>query len=264
MRICSEPEERDAHLAVLKDMLLSREYMPSVINSAITRALQVTRDVALERVVRTKDYSRPIFALTYDPRYPNIPKIMKKQWRVMTNNDPRLKEVFPAPPLVAYRVPPNLRVKLIRSKLPPIQVREKRIINGMKKCLKCPICPFVKECKVVKATATTACIEINSAVNCQTTNIIYCITCNKCNEQYIGTSERSLQKRFSEHRDYVKNEHLSQATGWHFNKKGHSVSDMRVTILEKVFSLDEALRLERESHFIKMYNTFYKGINKSS
>ena len=264
VRICSEPEERDANLAVLKDMLLSRDYLPSVINSAVTRALQVSRDVALERVVRNKDYSRPIFALTYDPRYPNIPKIMKSEWRVMTNNDPRLREVFPAPPLVAYRVPANLRVKLIRSKLPPIQTRTKRQLNGMKKCLRCPICPFVMEGKAVKSTATTACVEINSAVTCQTSNIIYCITCNKCKEQYVGTSERTLQKRFSEHRDYVKGEHLDKATGWHFNKKGHSVSDMKVSILEKVFSSDETLRLERESHFIKMFNSFYKGINKSS
>ena len=44
----------------------------------------------------------------------------------------------------------------------------------------------------------------------------------------------------------MKNEHLNKATGWHFNKKGHSVSDMKVSILEKVFSTDEALRLERE------------------
>ena len=180
----------------------------------------------------------------------------------MTQTDQHLKEVFPAPPLVAYRVPPNLRVKLIRSKLPPIQTRQKRQINGMKKCLNCPICPFVSEGKVVKATVTSATVDINSPVTCQTTNIIYCITCNKCRQQYIGTSERSLQKRFSEHRDYVKNEHLNKATGWHFNKKGHSVSDMKVTILEKVYSPDEALRLERENHYINLFNSKYCGINR--
>ena len=261
VRICSETDQRDQHLATLKEMLLERDYLPGVVNAAIKRALEVDRDTALEKVVREKDYSRPIFAVTYHPNYPSIPKIMKSAWRVMVMNDPHLREVFPAPPLVAYRVPPNLKKKLIRSKLPPKNARPRRNFNGMKKCRNCPICPFVVEGKTVKSTATNAVVEINSAVNCQTSNIIYCITCKKCSDQYIGTSERTLQKRFSEHRDYVKNEHLNKATGWHFNKKGHSVADMNVTIVEKVHSLDEALRLEREKKFIRDFNTKYCGIN---
>ena len=190
--------------------------------------------------------------------------MLKRQWRVMTNNDQHLKEVFPAPPLVAYRVPPNLRTKLIRSKLPPENTRQKRQLNGMKKCLNCPICPFVVEGKLVKSKASSEVVQINAPVTCQTKNIIYCISCIKCREQYIGTSERTLQKRFSEHRDYVKNEHLNKATGWHFNKKGHSVADMTVSIVEKVYSSNESLRLERESHYINKFNTKYKGLNRVS
>ena len=134
----------------------------------------------------------------------------------------------------------------------------------MRKCLNCPICPFVSEGKLVKSTATSLVVQINAPVTCQTKNIIYCITCKKCHEQYIGTgtSERSLQKRFSEHRDYVKHEDLNKATGWHFNRKGHSVSDMMVSIVEKVFSTNEALRLERENHYINQFNTKYKGLNR--
>ena len=59
----------------------------------------------------------------------------------------------------------------------------------------------------------------------------------------------------------MKHENLNKA-GWHFNKKGHSVSDMIVSIVEKVFSTNEALRLERESHFINKFNTKYKGLNR--
>ena len=87
-------------------------------------------------------------------------------------------------------------------------------------------------------------------------------TCTKCQDQYIGQSERTLQKRFSEHRDYVKHEKLEKATGWHFNKKGHELHHMKVTILEKVHSSDELLRIERESmHIKKKFNSKNKGIN---
>ena len=81
--------------------------------------------------------------------------------------------------------------------------------------------------------------------------------------QYVGESERTLQ-RFSEHKGYVMNTHLNKATGAHFNEKAHKVSDMRVVILEKVFSSDPAVRKERESHFIKQMNTKYKGLNKKT
>ena len=80
--------------------------------------------------------------------------------------------------------------------------------------------------------------------------------------QYIGESERSLQYRFSEHKGYVINKHLAKATGAHFNLPGHSVSDMTVTILEKVHSMDPLVRKEREELFIRKFNSKYRGINK--
>ena len=169
---------------------------------------------------------RPILVITYDPRLPPIPAILRKHWRTMTS-DPQLKEVFPLPPMVAYKRPENIKDKLIRSKVPAIQsVRPKRKQPGMTKCRNCRICPYVNNCKVVKSTATNLNVEISQEVNCQTKNVIYCITCKKCKMQYIGETERTLVERFSEHLGYVHNEHVNQATGWHFHLKGHSVSDM--------------------------------------
>ena len=107
----------------------------------------------------------------------------------------------------------------------------------MTKCNDCPICPFVKEGKTVKSTATKCSVDINRPVNCLTKNILYCITCEKCGLQYIGESERTLRERFSEHKGYVVNNKLTKATGEHFNSKGHKASDMRVTVLEKKFQL---------------------------
>ena len=47
--------------------------------------------------------------------------------------DPYLKEVFPEPPMVAYRRAKNLRDKLVKAKLPPPPTRKKRQLPGMKK-----------------------------------------------------------------------------------------------------------------------------------
>jgi len=85
----------------------------------------------------------------------------------------------------------------------------------------------------VKSTANNFSVEINTEVNCQTKEIVYSITCKKCSVQYIGTSKKSLQDRFANHRGYVANKDFSQATGRHFNSRGHSISDMTVVIVEK-------------------------------
>ena len=60
------------------------------------------------------------------------------------------------------------------------------------------------------------------------------------------------------------NQKINKATGQHFNQKGHKVSDMRVSILEKIFSSDAGVRKEREKYFISKMNTKYKGMNKVS
>ena len=180
--------------------------------------------------------------------------------------DPHLAESFPLPPLVAYRRPKNIRDKLIRTKVPPPPPsRPKRVILGMSKCNNCPTCPFVKEGKQVKSAANSAVVTINRPVNCQTRNIIYCISCKKCpTQQYIGESDRTLQARFADHRGYVSNRHLNKATGEHFNLPGHKIADMEVTILEKVFSKDQNYRRTRETMFIEQFNTKYKGLNRKT
>ena len=59
--------------------------------------------------------------LHYAPDY--ISSIIKKHWRTMVQ-DPRMKKVFQSPPMVAYRRPPNLGDKLIRSRTPdPPRIR---------------------------------------------------------------------------------------------------------------------------------------------
>ena len=135
------------------------------------------------------------------------------------SQDPRLAEVFPLPPLVAYKRPPNIKQKLIRAKVPAPITRPKRESKGMKKCLKCAACPFIKEGSKVKATQSNFTADINIAANCQTTNCIYLLGCKRCPQQYIGETDRSLKERFLEHKGYVNIHIVSKATGLHFNQK---------------------------------------------
>ena len=71
-----------------------------------------------------------------------------------------------------------------------------------------------------------------------------------------------LKERFSEHRGYVSSKNLTKTTGVHFNEKGHSISDMEITIIEKLFTEDPQFRKQREKMYIQKFNTRYRGLNK--
>ena len=177
--------------------------------------------------------------------------------------DPRMAEVFPEPPMVAYRRQKNIKDFLIRSKVPPKpQYQPKRNKQGMKKCGKsCSACPFIMEGKFIKKENKNW--EIHGKLNCETRNIVYLIECNKerCKLRYIGETEKSLRERLSNHTQKIKSLIPTTATGEHFNEPGHTLSNLTITIIEKVKMNDLNYRREREKYHIKQFKTLSKGMN---
>jgi hypothetical protein len=265
VRICSERPTLLLRFQELTSFLQSREYPLSVIERALDRARLVTREEAL-RKVKKKPLGRVVFAVDYHPALPSYSSMLKKSWNVMVK-DSYMKEVFPRPPMVAYRQPKfsSLRQLLVKSKVPP--PRRTSIVIRLKKCLKprCSTCSFVSEHSVVKSSASNFSLNVNKPVTCDSCNIVYCITCTKpqCKLiQYIGETGRRLKDRFSQHIGYVKKPDLLQPTGAHFNLPGHDVSHMKISVIEQCNVNSRMYRQTRESHFINMFNTKYKGLNK--
>ena len=71
-----------------------------------------------------------------------------------------------------------------------------------------------------------------------------------------------LKERFLEHRSYVSTNNQTKSTGAHFTSKGHSISDMEITIVEKMFNQDPQYRKQCEKLHIQKYNTKYKDLNR--
>ena len=154
-------------------MLLSRNYKNSIVNAAIDKAVKIPRAEAIKKVIRNQDPDRVVFVVTYDPRLPSISHILHKHYCTMIITDPSLKEIFPKPPIVAYKRPPTIGDKLIQYKVPKQNNRRSlRQVKGMKRCLNCANCPYVKEGKVVKSFASKASVTINAAATCETHNFI--------------------------------------------------------------------------------------------
>ena len=88
------------------------------------------------------------------------------------------------------------------------------------------------------------------------------IECKKCKAQYIGQTKDSLRKRFDKHRGSVTNKDLKKAIGQHYNQPGHSVSDMTITVVEKVYNENLFFRRRREILFMQKFKAKLKGLNK--
>ena len=134
----------------------------------------------------------------------------------------------------------------------------------MSKCARaCTACPFIKEGKAIQINNSTK-WNLNRKLTCDNFNVIYMIECDieTCKKRYIGESKRSLRDRLADHRGYITNQVKNKATGVHFNLPGHSLANLKVTILEKVKKMDDQYRKEREHYFIRKFNTFYEGLNR--
>ena len=87
-------------------------------------------------------------------------------------------------------------------------------------------------------------------LSCGSSNIIYGIHCIHCSLVYVGETGRSLRSRMNGRRSAIKKGGQSLLHR-HFHQPNHSVDDMRVQILEKIYhssgspSLSTPLRRER-------------------
>ena len=103
VRICTDMSERDMRLQELTDLFLARKYKNILINAAIEKAVTIPREEAIKKVIWNHVPDRIVFSIMYDPRLPSLSHILHKHYRTMVANDPKMKEVYHKPPMVAYR-----------------------------------------------------------------------------------------------------------------------------------------------------------------
>ena len=185
----------------------------------------------------------------------------------MTSQCPRLKRCFSKPSVVAYKRSKSIGDKLFRAKI-KIKRTSTRRVNGFsvckQLCMTCPMTGLNPGQKVKKHTChkTGETWNITSALDCQSSNVIYRITCKKCKFfVYIGMTTRKLCQRMNDHRGYIRRNE-DTATGRHFNLKGHSIADLQVVAIEKVFPTGDQELIElRESLWIARYDSVTFGAN---
>lgn len=260
-RICSLNTDFLHQLDILKTKLVSRGYNLNYICKAFESVKTIERKDALRKSVAPIS-DKIVLSITFDPRLPDISLILKNFWRVMTFN-PRMKRIFPSPPMLCWKRTKNLREFLIRAKLPKeISLRRScRKKTGFTHCNRnCNMCKFSPNfASNVISSRTNESFPILSNMNCTSKNVIYCITCTKSSggcksrPQYIGETGRKVADRFNEHFSSIKPNSL-KSIGQHFSTNAHSSADLSIVAIEQIRSSDPWIRVVREKFYIKRFD----------
>ena len=103
--------------------------------------------------------------------------------------------------------------------------------------------------------------ELKHNCDCNSFNIVYLITCLKCELQYVGETKNKLRDRMNGLRSVV---HLNKDTpiGIHFNSPNHNLTHLRIIPIELLPSLSITQRRSREQYWqLKIGTLFPQGLN---
>ena len=177
----------------------------------------------------------------------------------------------------AYKIHSNLRKMLVKSELfgdnsagsilygkntHSLSVYNKFSLCNNTRCITCRYHAY--NSNTFTSTTYNASFHINGTLTCKSTNIIYLITCIKCNIQYVGETSRCLADRLTDHRSNINNRKQTPIA-IHFNIPGHSITkDLRAITIEKIHDTVNSLIIRKQQELIwqnKLGTIYPHGLN---
>ena len=109
--------------------------------------------------------------------------------------------------------------------------------EDLRSCGNCQFCKLhLNPSTSFKSTVTNDSFNLDKSSHdinlaCKTKNVVYLVTCAKCDIQYVGMTTQAICSRFDGHRTKIRNKTVNTALCRHYSKTDHSVSDMKVQII---------------------------------
>lgn len=237
---------------LFKTRLLTRGYPERLIDKTMTTISISTRP----QIMKTHQHIRPT---TFPPLYKCLPppqfKILKK---IILKGYKPLQGTLPPPRFITSKHP-TLRNHLVRSQmkptdnqlvdiylqlddhdkesihvtagqLPRLRPRVKTVRCNHPRCVTCQHLNCSKE---FKSTKTGISYLLRHSFCCDSSNLIYLITCRKCQKQYVGLTTKQLNVRINHHRTNIINKKQIYLCV-HFNFPDHSIQDISVQAIDTI------------------------------
>ncbi|XP_048461245.1 uncharacterized protein LOC125484857 [Rhincodon typus] len=252
--ICSQDEAFHSRTSQLSSFFKDRNFPSSVVENALNRVSHISRTSSLTPRPRNKNQKRIPLVLTYHSTNLRIQRIILRHFRHL-QSDPTTKDIFPSPPLSAFRRDNSLRDSLVRSTLPSSSTTPGTFPCNRRKCYTCPHTSSLTPIPGPKKT-----FHIKQMFTCTSANVVYCIRCTRCGFLYIGETKRRFGDRFAEHLRSVRNKQLHLPVANHFNSPSHSSDDMSILGLLQCHN-DATRRLQEQQLIFRLGTLQPNGIN---
>ena len=166
-----------------------RGYPHKPLEQHYKRAARFSQKDLLDLKTRKIRDPQVLVTTTFNPRNPNISKIIRDNWNIIENTD-ELKQIFLEKLLIGFRRLPNLRDILTSNKInyPPKPLeRDSNALHPVcTRLAKCTYCPKLNKIDYFTSTHTKHKYWCNRLppkhrLTCEIYNVIYLIHCTKCN-----------------------------------------------------------------------------------
>ena len=171
-RICSSQAEYENNKAKIISNLGLRGYPAKSTKKILQKVDKLSRQSLLQYKPKNSN-SRVPLTITYNSKLPNIQHILHSRIPILHRSN-RMKEIFPQAPITAFRRDQNLQDILIHRK--HNKIIQKTRNNKCEK--KCAICKYITTQTQFNINQHN--FQFNQHMTCKTTNLIYGIYCNKC------------------------------------------------------------------------------------
>ena len=242
-RICSNDDDYIKHGKDLARHFLRAEYPANVVQQAFERAYDKERRLLLypapKQVLSDKDIIPEIFLIsTYHPSGSFLDQLIRKN-RDLLDRSSSTRSILNWKITKGFRRPKNLRDHLVRALCHnPMDVPkppENQAPKKSKRCSRknCRYCNKLIKSGHIRSPITHRQYDTIRNCDCETNNIIYCISCKKCSKQYVGHTKRTLRERMCEHFRFISQNNNSHSVGRHFNDPDHQgLTDVDIFVLQ--------------------------------
>ena len=258
--IVDDPGRRAYRLQELFTWLSRNGYPHNVINNKFNYVLSLDRDSLRRKVVR-EDSKTLVFLQTHNTKNPHVFGYLREKFESLLSSR-KFGEIFKGYELIkSERQPKNLGRMLQKPNLAPVILP-----RGCFKCEKsnCGVCPYLLVTDTVNfyTDGRVTNFKLFRHFDCNSTQVIYKITCKQCSLFYIGQT-CNLRHRVASHKFNIK--HLpDSASKMHRHIKSCSSNNFEFpfTIVPFYFVKQGTMiaRLTIEEYFRRKFNPLLNSV----
>ena len=202
-RICSNILDFRQNSLMLATHFIRRGYPHKIVSEALKRAEAQDRPTLIaknapQNIQKDKTQNDLAFYLvvTHNPANPPITDIVRKNWSLVEKSK-TTRFLTDAKLIFGARRNKNLSDHIVRAST---NTRQTNIIPPVcNRTRTCKYCPNINKSGTLKSTTNGRRFQSMKKVTCQSSNLIYVITCKICGIQYVGQTMNRLLTRFQGH-----------------------------------------------------------------